>query len=186
MDVDFDDPVPLPGRVAEWLVELRAPARLEAHLRLVHQAANEVLEGLESRWPSLRIDRAAVLFGAATHDIGKAVHRSELGGPGSEHEEAGRALLEQRGVEPRLARFAVSHAAWKRAVALDLEDLLVALADNCWKGARPEVLENLVCTSLSAQLGIERWAVFTELDELVAVIAAGADERLEWQSRHPV
>jgi hypothetical protein len=53
-----------------------------------------------------------VLLGAATHDIGKAVHIAELSGPGSAHEEAGRQLLLAHGVSPELARFAASHASW--------------------------------------------------------------------------
>ena len=51
-----------------------------------------------------------MLFGAATHDIGKTPHPAELSGPGSAHEEAGRELLLSLGGSPRLARFAATHA----------------------------------------------------------------------------
>ena len=47
-----------------------------------------------------------MLFGAATHDIGKTMHVAELSAPGSEHEEAGRQLLLAHGISPELARFA--------------------------------------------------------------------------------
>ena len=48
-----------------------------------------------ARWPVLSVDHEAVLYGAATHDIGKVLHPNELDGPGNEHEKDGPALLEQ-------------------------------------------------------------------------------------------
>ena len=47
-----------------------------------------------------------MLFGAATHDVGKVLQPSELSGPGSAHEPAGHALLLAHGVPERLARIA--------------------------------------------------------------------------------
>ena len=85
---------PLPDEVARLLRALDAPPRLAAHLRLVHDVAYELVEWLEQRYPALPLDREAVLFGAATHDVGKAVHIRELSGSGSAHEEAGRELLQ--------------------------------------------------------------------------------------------
>jgi metal-dependent HD superfamily phosphatase/phosphodiesterase len=60
----------------------------------------------------LEFDQDAVLFGAAIHDIGKAVHPDELSRLGSAHEEAGRALLVAHGVPASLARFAATHGDW--------------------------------------------------------------------------
>jgi HD domain len=101
---------PRPGEVAQLLQDLEAPPRLAAHLRAVHDVACQINDWLTSQCPDLRFDLDAVLFGAATHDIGKTVYTAELSGPGSEHEEAGRQLLLAHGVSPGLARFAATHA----------------------------------------------------------------------------
>src|SRR5262245_29935298 len=68
---------PLPADVAELLVSLPAPARLAAHLRAVHDVAWQLIEQLEASLPALAFDRDAVLYGAATHDIGKIEHPDE-------------------------------------------------------------------------------------------------------------
>ena len=49
-------------------------------------------------FPALRLDSESILFGAATHDIGKVLHPEELRQPGREHESAGASLLAQYGV----------------------------------------------------------------------------------------
>ncbi|GAA0654171.1 hypothetical protein GCM10010193_00350 [Kitasatospora atroaurantiaca] len=92
---------PLPEGVAELLQSLEAPPRLAAHLRAVHDVAHQLVDWTGQRHPGLTFDREAVLFGAATHDVGKAVHVAELSGGGSAHEEAGRELLLARGVTCR-------------------------------------------------------------------------------------
>lgn len=79
----------LPADAAQILVTLGAPPRLAAHLRAVHDVAHQLTAWLGAHYPELRFDRDAVLFGAATHDIGKAIHTAELSGPGFEHEAAG-------------------------------------------------------------------------------------------------
>lgn len=114
----------LPPEVADLLVELVAPPRLAAHLRAVHDVAHQLVDLFAERHPALVFDRAAVLFGAATHDIGKVIHVAELSGPGSAHEEAGRELLIARGVGADRARFAGTHASWT-APGIGTEDLLV-------------------------------------------------------------
>lgn len=134
---DTGDPPlrPLPGQVAQLLRDLDAPPRLAAHLRAVHDVACQLVDWLEQRYPALPLDRDAVLFGAATHDIGKATHIAELSGPRSAHEETGRELLLAQGVSPELARFAGTHASWKEP-DIELEDLLVSVADKIWKNKR--------------------------------------------------
>jgi hypothetical protein len=92
--------LPLPDRVVELLSELSSPARLAAHLRAVHDVAHQLVDWVELRCPAVRFDREAVLFGAATHDVGKTVHVSELSGPGAAHEEAGQALLQRPRRQP--------------------------------------------------------------------------------------
>ncbi|MEI5520579.1 HD domain-containing protein [Streptomyces brasiliscabiei] len=176
---------PLPERAAALLRALGAPPRLAAHLRLVHDVAYELADWLERRYPELPFDRAGMLFGAATHDIGKIAHPGELSGPGSAHEEAGRRLLLERGVEPEWARFAGTHAAWAGPAA-GVEDLLVALADKVWKNKRVGELEDLVVGRLAAVSGRPVWEEFLALDDLLERLGADADRRLAFQAAHPV
>jgi hypothetical protein len=175
---------PLPARAATLLADVHAPPRLVAHLTLVHDVATQLVAAFRTRWPALAFDADAVCFGAATHDIGKAKHVAELSGPGSLHEDDGRRLLEERGVEPALARFAATHAQW--SAQSPLEDLLVSLADAVWKGKRRGELEDLVVARIASAAGVETWRAFTELDDVLGAVAAGADARIEWQNRHPV
>jgi len=165
---------PLPGTAAELLRDLDVPPLLGAHLRLVHDVAWSLTDAVGRRWPALDFDTTAVLFGAATHDIGKAEHVAELTGPGSAHEPAGRQLLLRYGVPVGLARFAASHGDWADP-ARDTEDLLVSVADQVWKGNRVPDLERL----LADRTG---WGLAAILDDL----AAGAAARIAFQQRYPV
>jgi HD superfamily phosphodiesterase len=172
---------PLPPTAAELLHDLNAPPRLGAHLRAVHDVAWSIADRLGRRTPDLPFDTTAVLFGAATHDIGKVQHPEELTGPGHRHEAAGRDLLIRYGVPSHLARFAATHGSWE-AAEVGLEDLLVSLADKIWKGARVESLEARV----AEHLGGAPWAAFLALDDLVQDLAGGAEERLAFQAAFPV
>lgn len=78
-------PRPLPERAAALLRELDAPPRPAAHPRAVHDVACRLVDWVERRYPETPFHRDAVLFGAATHDIGKTAHIGELSGPGSAH-----------------------------------------------------------------------------------------------------
>ncbi|MFI0481534.1 HD domain-containing protein [Actinomadura sp. 9N215] len=180
------DPGPrlLPDRAVRLLEELDAPPRLAAHLRAVHDVAAELVAWTVEHHPSADVDAEAVLFGAATHDIGKALHPSELSGPGAEHEQAGYDLLRERGVEERLARFARTHASWDDP-DIGLDDLLVSLADKVWKAKRVTSLEQRVVDALAAASGAEPWQVFMGLDDVCDRLAADADRRLAFQSGHP-
>ncbi|MFJ8106108.1 HD domain-containing protein [Streptomyces sp. NPDC096132] len=186
LDETSDPPLrPLPVSVAGLLAELGAPPRLVAHLRAVHEVAAQLVDWLARHRPELAVDREAVLFGAATHDVGKVLHREELSGPGSRHEEAGRELLLARGTAPELARFAGSHASW-HAPGAGVEDLLVSLADKVWKNKRVADLEDLVVAELSRAGGRPVWEEFLALDEFLTAVGEGADLRLAWQAAHPV
>lgn len=79
----------LPEAAARLLTQVDAPPRLAVHLRAVHDVAWQLTAAVADQFPELRFDREAVLFGAATHDIGKTVHVAELSEPGSNHEQAG-------------------------------------------------------------------------------------------------
>lgn len=142
----------LPDRVMQLLRDLGAPPRLAAHLRAVHDVAYQLVVWIAERYPALRFDRDAVLFGAATHDIGKIAHIAELSGPGSAHEAAGRELLLAKGVGPELAHFAETHAAWA-GPDIGIEDLLVSVADRIWKNKRVSDLEDLAVTRLAEASG---------------------------------
>jgi hypothetical protein len=176
LDLALTDPSlrPLPDTAAELLRDLDAPPRLGAHLRLVHDVAWSLTDAIGRRWPTLDFDTTAVLFGAATHDIGKVVHVAELSGPGSEHEHEGEKILLRYGVPAALARFAGSHRTWD-APGRDTEDLLVTLADKLWKGRRVAGLEELMAERTG-------WELPAMLDDL----ALGADERLAFQASFPL
>jgi hypothetical protein len=172
----------LPELATRLCVELKAPPRLVAHLSLVHDAACELVQGLEDRFPGFHFDHDAILFGASTHDLGKILHPTELSGPGYRHEEEGSAFLEGNGVPPQLARFARTHASWDRE-PVEIEDLLVALADKVWKGQRNEVLEGMIADRIAVATGITKWEVFSHLDQLLTSFADKGEERLEWQQQ---
>ncbi|MFJ8534955.1 HD domain-containing protein [Streptomyces sp. NPDC093591] len=176
---------PLPAPVVDLLRSLDAPPRLAAHLRAVHDVAVRLVDWVEPRYPGLGVDREAVLFGAATHDIGKTVHVAELSGPGSSHEEAGRELLLDHGFGPRLARFAGTHGTWADPAAT-LDDLLVSTADKVWKNKRVPELEDLVVSRLARATGRERWEEYLALDEFIGSVGSGADHRLAFQASFPV
>ncbi|MFE9764665.1 HD domain-containing protein [Streptomyces sp. NPDC005808] len=184
---DSGDPSlrPLPDKVAELLRSLDVPPRLAAHLRAVHDVAHQLVDWAEERQPALRFDREAVLFGAATHDIGKTVHVGELSGPGSAHEETGRELLLTHGFGVELARFAGTHAAWT-GPDIGIDDLLVSVADKVWKNKRVPELEDLVVGRLSEASGRTRWEEFLALDDLLGAVGEGADRRLAFQAAYPV
>ncbi|WP_328458656.1 HD domain-containing protein [Streptomyces sp. NBC_00386] len=177
--------LPLPDRVAELLSELGSPPRLAAHLRAVHDVAHQLADWVEQRCPTVTFDREAVLFGAATHDVGKTVHVSELSGPGAAHEEAGQTLLLGHGVSRELARFAATHASWAES-RVGSEDLLVSLADKIWKNKRVPDLEDLVVARLAEASGRAAWEEFIALDGVLARIGDGADERLAFQASFPI
>jgi hypothetical protein len=179
------NPRDLPADARQILEKLHAPARLVAHLTLVHDVAADLIRALRTRWPDLPFDQDAVLFGAATHDIGKVLHPDELEGPGNDHEKDGPSLLERLGIPPERARFARTHATWNHEAELTCEDLLVALADTSWKGQRDEELEKLLASRIASLQGIEKWEAFMALDEMLERVAGAADERLAWQRQFP-
>lgn len=174
----------LPDEVTGLLLMLNPPPRLAAHLRAVHDVAVQLTAWLSVQYPALVNDRQAVLFGAASHDIGKSIHMDELSGPGSRHEPAGQQLLLDAGIDPRLARFAATHASWQ-AADIELEDLLVSVADKIWKAKRVPDLEKLVVDRLAAASGEEPWQAFLRLDDHLDQLAAGADGRLAFQNSYP-
>lgn len=157
------------------LREIGAPPRLYRHAELVGEAADLLLAGL-NRF-GVQVDEEYIRVGAALHDAGKALHPSELNGPGSNHEIDGERLLLSHGATPDVARVCRSHAQWE-TVAETVEELLIALSDKLWKGVRVARLEEVVIDRLAQSLQKDRWDCFTELDLLFEEVAATADSRL--------
>ncbi|GAA4557268.1 HD domain-containing protein [Planotetraspora kaengkrachanensis] len=176
---------PLPEDVTRLLLDLEAPPRLAAHLRAVHDTARGLVDAFGETLPRLRFDREEVLFGAATHDVGKVIHTGELSGPGHAHEQAGYELLRTHGVDARLARFARNHATWT-AADISTEDLLVSLADKIWKAKRVGDLEDRVVERIRRDCGGSPWEAFMALDDVLDALARDADDRLAFQARHPI
>lgn len=175
-------PRPLPPAACQLCERLNAPDRLVAQLAVVHDAAVEIIQGIAECFPSLDFESDAVLYGAATHDMGKVLHPEEPTGASNQHEIDGPVLLAQHGVPSHLARFSRTHGAWSRE-ELTLEDPLVAVADPIWKGQRLESLETQLIERIAKQTTAEQWQVFDELDGLLEQIARRGDERLAWQSK---
>ncbi len=175
--------VDLPDAASKLIHRFAVPTRLLRHLTIVHFVALKILNAFSQKWPSLEIDKEAVLFGAATHDIGKVIEIDEIYHKGKKHESAGEALLLENGIPPRLARFAFTHGNWLNEDLL-LEDLLVCLADKIWKGKRVEELEEKVVKKVSDALNKDYWEVYQKLDMLLFHLATGVDARLSWQNDH--
>jgi hypothetical protein len=176
----------LPPLVVTLLTAEQASPRLVAHLTLVHDTALRLCRRLHKTWPRLAVDSAAIAFGAATHDIGKARIPAELSAPGTLHEAEGERLLLDHGIDPALARFARTHGAWAEATDMPLEDLLVVLADTAWKAKRSKALDDALAGAVAGATGNAPWDAFMKLDAIIDVIAATADDRLAWQGRFTV
>ena len=127
------------------LHELGASSRLIRHVKLVGEAAEMLISQFQKL--DISFDSDWFRLGVAFHDVGKILHPSELIEKGNEHEEAGEMLLLSRGVDPKIARCCRSHGQWQK-IECDFEELVVALADNLWKGKRNTELENKVITKV--------------------------------------
>jgi hypothetical protein len=152
-----------------------ATSHLLRHLQLVGEAADELIALFGSL--GVGCDVQSIELGAALHDAGKIVHPNEPSRPGHQHEQAGEHMLLAHGGPAQLARHCVSHAAWD-APAVCFEELAVVLADALWKGVRIEALELRVIDAVAAQLGVDRWEVFTGMDDGFERIASRGSERL--------
>ena len=172
----------LPKEVTELLEILNSPVRLIRHLSIVHSTAFEILTQLKVEWPTLKLNQELILFGAATHDIGKTEIADELFERGIKHELTGKTILMDHGFTDEQSRFAKTHGNWQEK-SLEIEDLLVALSDKIWKGSRVDDLEKLFGQKLSSMLNCDYWDIYGKLDSILSKIALGADERLNWQGQ---
>jgi putative nucleotidyltransferase with HDIG domain len=178
--------IPLPSEVQEICRDVDAPPRLVAHLILVHDVAVKLAAQISNAWPEVTFNKREVSFGAATHDIGKVIHPEELSVAGDKHERMGVELLEDHGVPEQFARFAYTHANWRDARVTGVEDLIVALADNLWKGKRLGELEDRFVSFVAIKSGKEKWEIFSAFDQLCQRVASEADSRLAWQANFAV
>jgi hypothetical protein len=127
-----------------------------------------------------------IRFGAAVHDIGKTVHPDELRESGKhKHQTAGVELLEALGIPRERARFAWTHGNLN-GDQITLEDLMVALADKCWKGKRVDALETRTAQFLSAATSRATWDCYAKLDEILQNLAQHSDRKLAWQASFAV
>jgi putative nucleotidyltransferase with HDIG domain len=163
------------------LRQVAAPARLVAHLILVHDVAATLVERITAAFPEINFQQDEVLFGASIHDFGKAIDRAELIEPGMQHEQRGIEMLQSMGISKERARFAYTHANWDSVPTVNFEDLLVSLADKCWKGQRVDKLESKIVALLSAASEKPEWECYAELDEILQGVTKDADARLAWQ-----
>ncbi len=175
------EPKELPQDILILLQQFETPIRLRRHLQLVYAVAHTLVHVLETKFPKLTFNKSFVLFGAATHDIGKVHIHSELFERGKTHEEIGEKLLLQLGYEMEKARFARTHGNWE-AENLKFEDLLVCLADKIWKGKRIPELESKIRAHIINTLQLPYWDVYFELDTCIEHIVLDADKRLIYQS----
>lgn len=163
----------------------KMPPRLLAHLGFVYDVEQSLVTWLQKHYPQVAFDNDKVLFGAATHDIGKVIATDELTMPGSMHENVGYQFLIEQGISPSLARFTLTHSAWT-APECNLEDWLVSLADKVWKGKRVVELEDLIVQQIIDITNKDHWEVFLSLDDLLVAISDDADRRLAFQANQPV
>lgn len=174
--------IDLPNKITELLQKLNSPEQLNRHLQIVYSTAKELLSRLNQEWPLLELNEALILFGAATHDIGKVEIKNELYESGKEHEMTGKRILEKLGFTETESRFALTHGNWK-GNNLFLEDLLVSLADKIWKGKRIIELEEKIGYLIATKLKTNYWQIFGKLDRILEEISLEADKRLLWQNQ---
>lgn len=176
----------LPPEVLHILAKYAASPRLVAHLTVVYDVALRFIKQLDASWPMLEYEKQRVLFGAATHDVGKTVYPNELTGPGTQHEEIGPQLLLESGFPETYARFARTHARWSQEAPVQMEDVFVAFADTIWKGKRDDVLEREITSQIARQCRQEIWEVYLKLDEIADQLANDAHNRILWQGKQPL
>ena len=169
--------IELPEIINTLLEEFEAPKRLKRHLQLVTKVADTITKEVTIHFQNLIINKNEVIFGAASHDIGKLLIQKELFEKGKKHEQAGFDFLIQHGFSKDLARFTKTHGQ-KDFNDLPLEDLLVILSDKIWKGKRVNELEEIIVDNISKKTQIEYWKIFTKMDNIISSISQTSEARL--------
>ncbi len=171
----------LPPNIQIILDNLHCPILLNRHLILVYNVSKVLTKKILYEFPNLRLNEDEILFGAATHDIGKIIEKKELREKGNIHEETGYKILIDYGINENLARFTITHGSWENE-NLRIEDLIVSLADKIWKGQRIDKLEEKLIKEISTLINLDYWDTYLKLDSIISEIIIGADKRLNWQS----
>jgi hypothetical protein len=161
--------------VYTFLSKHGAPSRLVRHAQFVAEVAKLLSDKLRNL--SITLDEHFIVIGAAIHDAGKIKHSEELAHAGNLHENTGEEFLLELGIDPKLARVCRSHSQWK-SLECSLEELIIALADNLWKGKRNEELEQVFLEKLAQSSSQDKWELFLELDTCFETIANQGDSRL--------
>lgn len=168
--------------IQSLLDELDCPGLLQRHLILVYNTASDLTQKMKLEFPAFNLLEDEIAFGAATHDIGKIIEKAELSEKGNRHEQMGYNILINYGIADNLARFTKTHGDWKND-QVKTEDLIVSLADKIWKGQRIDALEERLIAAISTAINEDYWTVYSKMDRIITEISAGADIRLDWQSR---
>lgn len=93
------------------------------------------------------------------------------------HEQAGWRLLVAHGLTSAMARFARTHGSWRRP-GIEVEDLLVTMADEIWEGHRIKELEQVTLERITALSGGPACAHSWTWTRDLAALANGAAARL--------
>jgi hypothetical protein len=167
-----------PEEAINLLKRMGAPSFLLRHGELVGDVAAELCDAVGDL--GIAVNREETVVGALIHDAGKLRHPDEITGPGRQHEQAGEPLLLNLGVPAEIARFCRTHGFDPDSMPA-MEDLIVALADKLWRGARDGRTELALIDQVAQGIGIDRWMIFTRLDQHFEEIAGKAEQRLALQ-----
>ena len=159
----------------QLLQDLGAPQHLIQHVKLVGEAAEILIRQFQQL--NLEFDSDWIRLGVAFHDTGKILHPLELLEKGNRHEAAGETLLLSQGIDPKIARCCRSHGQWQQ-LECSFEELVVALADNLWKGKRYRELEERVIAKVARMSMQDNWYIFVSLDDRFEEISRGGDLRI--------
>ena len=152
------------------------PKRLLEHHRIVSEVASSLALSLNSI--GLEIDTARAELMASVHDIGKSIATDELSGSGSSHEELGVGIAEDFGLPASISKICRTHSS-TTTEGLDIEEIVVRLADKLWKGKRDSRFEQQAVTRFAENLGKDVWEVFMEADKIFEAVADSGHQRLE-------
>ncbi|AZA98514.1 HD domain-containing protein [Chryseobacterium joostei] len=175
----------IPQNIQSILDDLHCPILLNRHLILVYNLGLDLTEKIIFEFPTLRLLTDEIVFGTATHDIGKIIEKNELREKGKQHEQTGYKILMDYGIKENLARFTITHGDWENE-NLAIEDLIVTLADKIWKGQRIDKLEEKVIAEISKLTNIDYWTVYLKIDNIISQIINGSDKRLNWQNNFEI
>ncbi len=172
--------VELPKEIRDLLEQFDAPQILIKHLTIVNSTAFYIVKKLKTEWLNLVLNEKEILFGASTHDIGKAIITDELYKKGKKHESEGFKILKELGYNDQESRFTITHGNWENS-DLKIEDLIVCLSDKIWKGKRINELEERITNKIAELTKTDFWDVSMKLELILEKIAIGSDDRLAWQ-----